>query len=79
MRAWLTRTAGQHPLWKNTNARHIAYLDLAGVGAEANERPAPVTEPVVGEGPPKQDLSPEARAFLLKERAARHDALTGEE
>jgi hypothetical protein len=78
LRAWLERTAGRHPLWTNKPFRHVAYADLAGVGAEANERPAPVIEAVEGEGSQRPDLSPDARALLLKERAARHDAISEE-
>lgn len=70
LHAWLQRTAGRHPIFKQIDARHIAYGDLAGVTGPQPER---AREPMMGDPPPTTvpPMSPEARAQVLAERAAR--------
>lgn len=70
LRTWLQREAGRHPIFKKIDgARHIAYGDLAGVAGPQRERDP---EPTLGDpSPTPPAMSPEARAQLLAERAAR--------
>jgi hypothetical protein len=68
LRAWLQRTAGHHPRFRDLDGRHIAYPDLSGAGVvpgSASEAPAMPSAP--------SEPSALGRAQLLAERAARFD------
>ncbi len=78
LRAWLQRTAGRHPVFRDVTGRHIAFGALAGV---AGPQPEVDRGPMLGDPPPPSVTAtdPAMRAALLAERARNHDALTSPE